>query len=124
MEKVFVQVVIVPETCCSCGAHFGIDSDSKAKRHKDGNVFYCPNGHELIYNIKPDETKNKLIRAAAQLEASERRERELRSRNVVTRLKNRASRGICPCCDKEFSVLKKHMKSQHPGYEQEAIDGE
>lgn len=43
-----------------------------------------------------------------------------RSRNalkgVVTRTKNRISKGVCPCCNRQFKDLERHMTGQHPDY--------
>ena len=33
-----------------------------------------------------------------------------------TRLKNRVGKGVCPCCNRSFANLKRHMASQHPEF--------
>jgi hypothetical protein len=38
----------------------------------------------------------------------------------VTRLKGRAKAGFCPCCNRSFSQLERHMASKHPNFSPEA----
>lgn len=37
-------------------------------------------------------------------------------KGVTTRIKNRISNGVCPCCRRTFKNLARHMKGQHPTY--------
>jgi hypothetical protein len=46
-------------------------------------------------------------------EAAERRTVALKG--VATRLKNRAAKGVCPCCNRSFENLRRHMHTKHPG---------
>lgn len=34
----------------------------------------------------------------------------------TTRLKNRIAAGVCPCCQRTFQNLARHMKCKHPKY--------
>lgn len=44
-------------------------------------------------------------------------ENQLRAtKGVVTKIKKRVSKGVCPCCNRSFENLKNHMESQHPEY--------
>ena len=33
-----------------------------------------------------------------------------------TRIKNRIAAGVCPCCNRTFQNLAKHMAGQHPDF--------
>lgn len=37
-------------------------------------------------------------------------------RGQTTKLKNRIAKGVCPCCQRSFQNLKRHMESQHPDF--------
>lgn len=37
-------------------------------------------------------------------------------KGVTTRIKNRIANGVCPCCQRTFKNLARHMKGQHPNY--------
>jgi hypothetical protein len=38
------------------------------------------------------------------------------SRGQVTKIKNRVGNGVCPCCDRSFTNLRRHMSTQHPAW--------
>ena len=51
-------ITTVEMTCCSCGTSFAMDETLKELRLKDGNSFYCPNGHSQKYtNSQSDQLK-------------------------------------------------------------------
>lgn len=52
-------------TCCVCSVQFGLDDVQYNQRHKDGEIFYCPNGHALVF------TENKIAGLKAQIEKLE-----------------------------------------------------
>ncbi len=58
-----------------------------------------------------------------QCEMREATERQLSAtRGVVTRIKNRVGHGVCPCCNRTFGDLYRHMSTKHPGYAAEAAE--
>jgi len=99
------------------------------ERRNKGDVFYCPNGDGRVYHTttetklrrEKDELERRLAserentrsaRAAAQLE--ERRARAYKGH--ATRVRKRAARGLCPCCNATFEDLAAHVADAHPGY--------
>ena len=127
------DVTLAIDTCCVCGVTFAIPKRMQDKLRENGNDFYCPNGHTLHY---PGKTSKQKI---AELEAKLAREKESnqwyieqghRDRKTIkdtknklrgqkaanTRLKNRVSKGICPCCNRQFVNLRRHMETKHPNY--------
>ena len=40
----------------------------------------------------------------------------------ITKLKKRAAAGVCPCCNRSFENLRRHIDSQHPGFVAEEVD--
>lgn len=117
------------EECCECGVAFAFPSTlyEKLAKRKPGTAFYCPNGHAQHYLGESWETKlrrekQRREQMAAQVQDAENRaDRERRSaaayKGAATRLKNRARAGVCPCCNRTFKDLARHMKSQHPDQE-------
>jgi DNA repair exonuclease SbcCD ATPase subunit len=92
---------------------------------------YCAYGHGQVYvEGETEETKirrerDRLAQQIAQSDDEIKRQRELRetaerqaaaARGQVTKLKNRASAGVCPCCNRTFSQLKRHMDQKHPDF--------
>lgn len=126
-------ISMVTETCCNCGVCFGMTSDLKAEFQKDSNKwFYCPNGHKQHYS---ESESDRLKKELAILRESEERQRQLRQnaeknlskerierRKVKTRLKNvkeRVANGVCPCCNRYFENLHRHMSNKHPDFKKE-----
>lgn len=40
----------------------------------------------------------------------------------VTKLKNRVGHGVCPCCNRSFGNLARHIESEHPTFIAEAAE--
>jgi len=40
----------------------------------------------------------------------------------ITPLKNRAAAGVCPCCNRTFENIRRHMASKHPAFQVEAAE--
>lgn len=128
---------LITETCCSCGILFAMPVSFHNERYADKRVFYCPNGHHQSYTGKSeteklkaalDEERRARQRAEQNIaywsdEAKEQRERADKERNRAngykghaTRMTKRAKAGVCPCCNRTFQQLARHMASQHPEF--------
>ena len=116
-------------TCCNsgCGITFAVPETWEAAKRRDHSWFFCPNGHDQRF---PGETREaKLARDLAQekhlreqqtarlRDRAERAERSAAAtRGVVTRIKNRVGKVVCPCCSHTFEDLGRHMAGQHPDW--------
>lgn len=45
------------------------------------------------------------------------------TQGVVTRIKNRVGKGVCPCCNRYFANVHRHMANQHPEFAAEQKGG-
>lgn len=124
-------------TCCACKVVFGILPETEATLRQSQAGFKCIFGHPLVFSLgESEETKlrrerDRLKQEQARLHArisEEREAREASERRVsaakgrITRMKNRAATGHCPCCNRVFVDLLSHMKSKHADYEAEPIN--
>lgn len=115
---------LVRQDCYSCGVPFAMSESLYNEAIKDhSRWFYCPNGHSQHFIGKTDEQleRERRIRAEAteqalrdQLAASERSKAALKG--VVTKTKRRIGKGVCPCCNRHFTNVERHMESRHPEY--------
>lgn len=111
--------------CANCGTVFGMAKDLEKRRRQDHETFYCPNGHRMHFTGKNDE---ELLRDAEarnvaledQLAAAI-REGEM-TRSILLRDRARFAAGVCPCCNRSFENVRRHMVSQHPDYDVTRID--
>lgn len=119
--------------CNECGVPVLLEQAFCKARKEDHKSFYCPNGHPLHY---PQETvEEKLRKELAQKEkflqnaqkrtewaeqaakqAKERAAKADRSRAAYKGQLTRVKNGVCPCCRRNFTDLRRHMKTKHPGY--------
>jgi hypothetical protein len=124
------EVVLVTETCCECGTVFAMERTLNKNCHRIGKkqMFYCPNGHGQYYT---QSTEAKIKELQEQLERAQNNSRwwkgeaEAKARSlaatkgVLTKTKKRIQNGVCPCCNRSFENLARHMHNQHPEYAQE-----
>lgn len=90
------------------------------KRREDGGTFYCPNGHSLTFGNSEnsqlrrerDSLKQETARLASVADAAERRARAAEAKSK--RQLRRAGAGLCPCCNRSFANVTRHMKTKHP----------
>lgn len=127
--------------CADCGVVFAITRDYEERRRDDGAKFYCPNGHvNQWYESEADRAKKRAAELEKRLARTEedrsryqewlRTEREAHkaterslsaTKGVVTRTKRRIGKGVCPCCNRHFTNVERHMTTQHPGYAAPAV---
>jgi hypothetical protein len=120
--------------CGQCGIGFYVPAQFQKEQMNLGSRggWYCPNGHQRAYcesdadklRRERDQLKQSIAyeqdRYRAEREAREAAERRVRAaRGQITKLKNRASKGVCLCCNRHFTNLERHMHSQHPGFASE-----
>ncbi len=128
------DIILATETCCNCHIAFAMPQELQVKCKQDGTTFYCPNGHPQVYS-KPEITKlqEQLNRANSDAQYWRQRqvdiaaeklhvERQLRTRKgQITKIKNRIGKGVCPCCNRTFENVARHMESQHPEFIKETV---
>lgn len=113
-----------------CGVTYGLNEPTRLARQQDHGNWYCTNGHVLRYPSKSDaeiaRDERDAARSLAHREAVRRRETESRLQRAerrraaavgqTTKLKNRIGNGVCPCCNRTFVDLARHMAGQHPNF--------
>lgn len=118
---------------CWCGILHAIpESLDKQARGESRHTVYCPLGHDWVVRetaaqklqkeLQRERQQHDQTRAALADEKVEvRRQRHLvnAERSAKTRIKNRVANGVCPCCTRSFSNLRRHMESKHPNYTKE-----
>lgn len=114
---------------CWCGLPFSMPTRLWDSCYENGQTFYCPLGHSNVvrerlsekYRRERDRLQQRLAekddRIRSEREAREQAERSVSAyRGQVTKLKKRASAGVCPCCNRTFVNLQRHMSNKHPDY--------
>lgn len=120
--------------CITCGVEVILPQQLKRQRVATHENFYCCNGHAQCYTGKTElqkaqelleterrwrEQANKSRDLALEHAAKAQREASA-ARGVVTRIKNRVGNGVCPCCNRSFTNLQRHMHTKHPDFKNES----
>lgn len=115
--------------CPNCGVTIVMPEHLYNTRRNDHKIFFCPNGHQASFQGKT-KTERELEEAQRQLEwarADAKRAKESRdaaqrqasaARGQVTKIKNRVGNGVCPCCNRTFQNLLRHMHTKHPEFKE------
>lgn len=132
--------------CVRCKCDWAIpEALYTAARASSSITFYCPYGHPQVFREGPteadvlrlerDRLKQKVVQvedekriawntAKAREEARSAAERRASAaRGQATRLKNRAAAGLCPCCNRSFVNLQRHMATKHKSFVAEEAAG-
>jgi len=109
----------------------------KAAKASETINFYCPYGHAAHYPAGETEEirlRRERDRLAQQIAYKDDRIKSLKddlvaterqraaARGQVTKIKNRVGHGVCPCCNRTFENLHRHMTTQHPTFAAEAAE--
>jgi NMD protein affecting ribosome stability and mRNA decay len=106
--------------CCTCGIVFAVPENWRAKKQETGTYFFCPNGHCQCYSesdvvrakkLLEEEMKRHMI-TLTRFNEAERAKQDITKELI--RIKKRISAGVCPCCNRTFQQLARHMKTKHP----------
>lgn len=110
-------VTMVCLHCADCNMLFAITADYKYRLTESHETFYCPKGHHNYFSGKNEtqqlqeqlrEKERQLIHAANN---NLQKEQEIKK---ITRQLKRVKKGVCPCCNRTFGDLARHMKTKHP----------
>lgn len=129
MLQLNVQYDFEYVTCARCGAPIVMEKHVMKERRRTHQSFYCVQGHKQSFN---DETEAQKLQKQLDNErkhhqwtrndlAQEKRHHTATKGNV-TKLKNRAANGVCPCCKRTFENLARHMQTKHPNFTKRGTD--
>ena len=130
MDTIAHLTVLTVVECCSCHVTFGIPENWVADLQQSHAAFYCPAGHAQSYTAKSeaDKLRDRVARERQWLNESDARltatrdqlkatQRSLAGHKAAkTRIKNRIAAGVCPCCNRSFQNVARHMTGQHPAF--------
>jgi len=122
-----VGVALMGMECMRCGSVFAMTKSKYSRCNDDKEEWYCPNGHRSTFGqttVSKLEEKLALERRKSDTLQMDLKysEDQVRSQKAAkTRLKNRIANGVCPCCNRSFQNLHRHMKSKHPDFSEKPI---
>jgi hypothetical protein len=123
--------------CGSCGVVYTVPEVMHDTMRSEGGYACCPNGHKWGWaegSKKRDELRaerDRLKQQIAQKDDEIRAERHAReeaerlasaAKGQITKLKKRAKGGVCPCCNRQFADMARHMETKHPEFDPKVVD--
>lgn len=116
------NIQFVTELCCNCGIPFAMSADFQRRRREDRKDFYCPAGHPQHYigkteaeKLREEVERQRQMREAEQARAEKLRQERDQVSRAHRRMRTRVMNGVCPCCNRTFQNLLRHMQSEHAG---------
>lgn len=127
-----IAVLTLTEVVCyNCLTHFAMDEELNRRCHQDGRRFYCPNGHSQVYTESEVQKLKKINQNLTsrlgweedRADRLNRDNRDLRSqksaiKGQLTKTRKRIANGVCPCCNRSFSNVARHIESKHPAFKE------
>lgn len=122
--------------CAKCKCEVSLPEELyNSARHSKEISFHCAYGHSMHFpqGLSEEEKlrreRDRLAQRVAERDDEIRAQREraeaaerrgAAARGQVTKIKNRVGHGVCPCCNRTFENLARHMTSQHPAFAEAA----
>lgn len=120
-------------SCWNCHAKYALTEQFDRRAQESNLSWWCPYCGKGAAFAKSDYTKLQEQLAQAKhsrdlwqenaRRAQQDAEHFKASRNAykgkITSIKKRVGNGVCPCCNRHFTNLERHMKGQHPEWTQE-----
>jgi hypothetical protein len=114
--------------CPTCGIVYGLPSDFERRKREQHEGWCCPNGHKVWF-VKSEFTilREQLAATERQLEWANADYKRAANDNMdlaksnralkgaKTKLLRRITNGVCPCCQRSFANVQRHMATKHPG---------
>ncbi len=131
METITQTVTLTQINCGQCGGTYAINERYRQQKSDQGGGWNCPyckcswgyfNDNELARTkkaLEQQKANTEWYRQQAETRGKDRdhAQHQVRAyRGVITKTKRRIAHGVCPCCQRTFQDLARHMKGQHPGY--------
>lgn len=110
-------------TCIKCSAVFALNSEFVDRAKRESGGFHCPHCQQRQGWWTSDADRLKKQLADKDRELREEKCATLRQKQIAEeaaemaakaqRKLKRVDRGVCPCCNRSFSNLARHMATQH-----------
>lgn len=133
-EKTGLEIRVCP----TCGITYALPERVVQDRRERGGNWYCPNGHSLSFTeTEADRLRKEARRLETKLAAEktnvewwrkrtdearkETEHQEARAngyKGALTKVKKRVGNGVCPCCNRSFADLGRHMETKHPAFKE------
>lgn len=108
--------------CRTCGCVSTVPEAMNEQMMAEGGFRHCPSGHAWGWtkeNCEREKLRRERDRLQQQIaERDDEVQRQIamckKAEGKLARMTKRISHGVCPCCNRTFENLARHMKQKHP----------
>ena len=106
--------------CPACGVDVYMPKHLLDKRRGDKSLSWCYNGHQFSWHESEADRLKKQVEAEqrrvamALAEAADANKLRREAEEKLARHQKRTRNGVCPCCKRSFTNLRRHMETKHP----------
>jgi hypothetical protein len=110
--------------CQTCSVWHTVPQIIYESLRRLGGYYYCPSGHQWGWRTGTEKAENEAVRRerdrlkqdAARLEdeLADARAKIATAEKKYLQARRRAVAGVCPCCNRSFENVQRHMKTKHP----------
>jgi hypothetical protein len=122
---------------CACGGVYAITEGHREQCQRQGTIWHCPycqtgwgfhqseadrlrkelaNAEQEKERLKKDAEYWQQKRKVAMAEAEHFRKSRDGMKGALASQRKRIAKGVCPCCNRHFSNLHRHMQTEHPDF--------
>ncbi len=112
-----VELELTTISCGACGGTYAITERYRAHKYEHKSSWHCPYcqiSWGYVGKTETQKLQEQLAAEKARHAATLSRENALRQKQ--DKLAKRVKNGVCPCCTRSFTNLKRHIASKHPEY--------
>lgn len=125
-SQAYVLVSCGPTDSGGCGLDFAMSREFFDQTKRTGETWHCPRGHKRRWTGSTTEQELERANAKAthladQLHAAGAEAERLRV--TLLRDRHRFANGVCPCCNRSFENVARHVRGQHPDYDVTTVAG-
>ena len=132
VKTITKEIALEIDSCCVCGIVHAIPKELRDHCYNNGGRWYCPNGHHIGWSEAhskkaSDQMREEVARLKSKVSLKDERIESLNrslsaQQGQITKIKNRIANGVCPCCNRSFANLARHITVKHPNYKNEVIN--
>jgi len=115
-------VTLVKIECGNCGGVFAISNTFLEAKKRESGGWHCPycDAHRGYWESNADRLRKELDKAQSYLRAAKceilcEHNWRIEAERKLKRTKN----GVCPCCNRTFQNLQRHMQTKHKDFSEQ-----
>lgn len=113
--------------CGKCGGIYAIAERYRSHKQEHGGYWNCPYcdcrwgfGESTVDKLQKELNLERKRKEWAETATKIERRRLIAMKGLVTKTKNRIGNGVCPCCNRTFQNLARHINSKHPDFKKDS----